>query len=181
MILWQLKEYEGKETAQLVDRYKFLDLYPCTSTELKSIGYAEVKLQSLFFHLLTNLTNFAQLYRTSASFWIRWALMLPLPAVQIVTTITMSRRQMARRHSPCHGQTSHRWYHSSRDLALIQVHIHWPVASFHSRQRWLRSVPHCLRRIVFGVPLSVWSCSSTSLCDSICRNVSVKKCSWPDI
>lgn len=40
----QLKEYEGKETAQLVDRYKFLDLYPCTSTELKSIGYAEVKL-----------------------------------------------------------------------------------------------------------------------------------------
>ncbi|XP_017062869.1 protein suppressor of forked [Drosophila eugracilis] len=36
-----LKEYEGKETAQLVDRYKFLDLYPCTSTELKSIGYAE--------------------------------------------------------------------------------------------------------------------------------------------
>ncbi|EDW82265.1 uncharacterized protein Dwil_GK25707 [Drosophila willistoni] len=36
-----LKEYEGKETAQLVDRYKFLDLYPCTSSELKSIGYAE--------------------------------------------------------------------------------------------------------------------------------------------
>ncbi|EDW00078.1 GH12049 [Drosophila grimshawi] len=36
-----LKEYEGKETAQLVDRYKFLDMYPCTSTELKSIGYAE--------------------------------------------------------------------------------------------------------------------------------------------
>lgn len=37
----KLKEYEGKETAQLVDRYKFLDLYPCTTTELKSIGYTE--------------------------------------------------------------------------------------------------------------------------------------------
>uniref|UniRef100_A0A1B0FMU5 Suppressor of forked domain-containing protein n=1 Tax=Glossina morsitans morsitans TaxID=37546 RepID=A0A1B0FMU5_GLOMM len=40
-ILENLKEYEGKETAQLVDRYKFLDLYPCTSLELKSIGYIE--------------------------------------------------------------------------------------------------------------------------------------------
>ncbi|XP_037935570.1 protein suppressor of forked [Teleopsis dalmanni] len=40
-ILENLKEYEGKETAQLVDRYKFLDLYPCTSIELKSIGYTE--------------------------------------------------------------------------------------------------------------------------------------------
>lgn len=39
---FQLKEYEGKETAQLVDRYKFLDLYPCSSIELKSIGYNEV-------------------------------------------------------------------------------------------------------------------------------------------
>lgn len=40
-ILENLKDYEGKETAQLVDRYKFLDLFPCTSTELKSIGYNE--------------------------------------------------------------------------------------------------------------------------------------------
>lgn len=40
-LLAQLKEFEGKETAQLVDRYKFLDLYPCSSAELKSIGYAE--------------------------------------------------------------------------------------------------------------------------------------------
>ncbi|KAJ8688604.1 hypothetical protein QAD02_024399 [Eretmocerus hayati] len=41
-VLEKLKEFEGKETAQLVDRYKFLDLYPCTSMELKSIGYVEV-------------------------------------------------------------------------------------------------------------------------------------------
>lgn len=38
----QLKEFEGKETAQLVDRYKFLDLFPCGQLELKSIGYSDV-------------------------------------------------------------------------------------------------------------------------------------------
>ncbi|CAH1403956.1 unnamed protein product [Nezara viridula] len=38
----QIAEFEGKETAQLVDRYRFLDLYPCTIPELKSIGYNEV-------------------------------------------------------------------------------------------------------------------------------------------
>ncbi|XP_066998910.2 protein suppressor of forked isoform X2 [Anabrus simplex] len=41
-VLGQIKEFEGKETAQLVDRYKFLDLYPCTPGELKAIGYNEV-------------------------------------------------------------------------------------------------------------------------------------------
>ncbi|XP_046383403.1 protein suppressor of forked isoform X1 [Ischnura elegans] len=41
-VLEQIKEFEGKETAQLVDRYKFLDLYPCTAAELKSIGYNDV-------------------------------------------------------------------------------------------------------------------------------------------
>uniref|UniRef100_A0A1I8PF42 Suppressor of forked domain-containing protein n=1 Tax=Stomoxys calcitrans TaxID=35570 RepID=A0A1I8PF42_STOCA len=40
-VLENLKEYEGKETAQLVDRYKFLDLYPCSTIELRSIGYTE--------------------------------------------------------------------------------------------------------------------------------------------
>uniref|UniRef100_A0A674DWR2 Cleavage stimulation factor subunit 3 n=1 Tax=Salmo trutta TaxID=8032 RepID=A0A674DWR2_SALTR len=32
-------EYEGKETALLVDRYKFMDLYPCSASELKALGY----------------------------------------------------------------------------------------------------------------------------------------------
>lgn len=41
-VLSKIKEFEGKETAQLVDRYKFLDLYPCTPTELRSIGYTDV-------------------------------------------------------------------------------------------------------------------------------------------
>ncbi|XP_073984084.1 cleavage stimulation factor subunit su(f) isoform X2 [Rhodnius prolixus] len=41
-VLSKIAEFEGKETAQLVDRYRFLDLYPCTIAELKSIGYNEV-------------------------------------------------------------------------------------------------------------------------------------------
>ncbi|RXG61970.1 Cleavage stimulation factor subunit 3, partial [Armadillidium vulgare] len=34
-VLQKLQEFEGKDTAQLVDRYKFMDLYPCTPPELK--------------------------------------------------------------------------------------------------------------------------------------------------
>ncbi|GIY24116.1 cleavage stimulation factor subunit 3 [Caerostris extrusa] len=41
-VIEQLKEFEGKETALLVDRYKFQDLYPCTASELKSLGYKEI-------------------------------------------------------------------------------------------------------------------------------------------
>ncbi|KAH1011580.1 hypothetical protein HUJ04_000919 [Dendroctonus ponderosae] len=41
-VLSKIKEFEGKETAQLVDRYRFLDLFPCTPQELKSIGYTDV-------------------------------------------------------------------------------------------------------------------------------------------
>ncbi|XP_071875267.1 protein suppressor of forked-like [Bombus fervidus] len=41
-VLEKIKEFKGKETAQLADRYKFLDLYPCTPTELQSSGYMEV-------------------------------------------------------------------------------------------------------------------------------------------
>ncbi|XP_026086883.1 cleavage stimulation factor subunit 3-like [Carassius auratus] len=35
-------EYEGKETALLVDRYKYMDLYPCSPCELKALGYKDV-------------------------------------------------------------------------------------------------------------------------------------------
>lgn len=41
-VLENLKEYEGKETAQLIDRYKFLDLFPCSAGELRSIGYHDI-------------------------------------------------------------------------------------------------------------------------------------------
>ncbi|XP_056664817.1 cleavage stimulation factor subunit 3-like [Monodelphis domestica] len=36
------EEYEFKETALRVDRYKFLDLYPCRASELKAFGYKDV-------------------------------------------------------------------------------------------------------------------------------------------
>lgn len=42
-------EYEGKETALLVDRYKFMDLYPCSTSELKALGY---KVQTTLTHLI---------------------------------------------------------------------------------------------------------------------------------
>lgn len=35
-------EFEGKETALLIDRYKYLDLYPCQVPELKAIGHKDV-------------------------------------------------------------------------------------------------------------------------------------------
>ncbi|ELT99142.1 hypothetical protein CAPTEDRAFT_164574 [Capitella teleta] len=35
-------EFEGKETAMLIDRYRYLDLYPCSVGELRSIGYKEL-------------------------------------------------------------------------------------------------------------------------------------------
>lgn len=50
------EEYEGKETALLVDRYKFMDLYPCSASELKALGY-KVRLE-LFFYILINQSCF---------------------------------------------------------------------------------------------------------------------------
>ncbi|XP_076344478.1 cleavage stimulation factor subunit su(f) isoform X2 [Tachypleus tridentatus] len=44
-VIDKLKEFEEKETALLVDRYKFLDLLPCTYSELKAIGYRELAKQ----------------------------------------------------------------------------------------------------------------------------------------
>ncbi|XP_051824428.1 cleavage stimulation factor subunit 3-like [Antechinus flavipes] len=36
------EEYESKETALLVDRYKFMDLYPSSASELKALGYKDM-------------------------------------------------------------------------------------------------------------------------------------------
>ncbi|CAH1120995.1 unnamed protein product [Ceutorhynchus assimilis] len=41
-VLSKIKKVEGKATAQLVDKYRFLDLYPGTPKELENIGYSEV-------------------------------------------------------------------------------------------------------------------------------------------
>ncbi|VUZ54879.1 unnamed protein product, partial [Hymenolepis diminuta] len=37
-----VKEFQGRETALLIDRYRFLDLYPCSESELRSLGYREL-------------------------------------------------------------------------------------------------------------------------------------------
>ena len=36
-----LQELEGRETLLLIDRYKFLNLFPCSTEELKVLGYKE--------------------------------------------------------------------------------------------------------------------------------------------
>ncbi|KAK2187952.1 hypothetical protein NP493_149g04059 [Ridgeia piscesae] len=36
------KEFEGKETALLIDRYRYFDLKPCSTTELKALGYKDI-------------------------------------------------------------------------------------------------------------------------------------------
>jgi hypothetical protein len=47
-VLFQVQEFEDKDTALLIDRYKYLDLYPCSQTELKAIGYY-VSILCIFF------------------------------------------------------------------------------------------------------------------------------------
>ena len=37
--MFYFKDFEDKETALLIDRYKYIDLYPCSQTELRSLGY----------------------------------------------------------------------------------------------------------------------------------------------
>jgi len=41
-VLQELQEFKGKDTAQQVDRYKFMDLFPCTTAELRAIGYRDI-------------------------------------------------------------------------------------------------------------------------------------------
>lgn len=40
-VLSELNELEGRQTALLIDRYKFLNLFPCSNDELKAIGFRE--------------------------------------------------------------------------------------------------------------------------------------------
>lgn len=37
--VFQIQEFEGKDTALLIDRYKYADLFPCSPSELKALGY----------------------------------------------------------------------------------------------------------------------------------------------
>ena len=49
----QEQEFEDKDTALLIDRYKYMDLFPCSHMELKVLGYfvsiLELKVYSLYF------------------------------------------------------------------------------------------------------------------------------------
>lgn len=40
--LENVKEFQGRETALLIDRYRFLDLFPCSDSELRSLNYKEL-------------------------------------------------------------------------------------------------------------------------------------------
>jgi hypothetical protein len=51
-----------QESALLIDRYRFLDLFPCTKDELRSIGYKDSTLQTNelivgFFYILFEMKN----------------------------------------------------------------------------------------------------------------------------
>lgn len=65
------EEYEGKETALLVDRYKFMDLYPCSASELKALGYkvsGQQRLHSLLcFSVIAKYSS--SLFSTSLTFF----------------------------------------------------------------------------------------------------------------
>lgn len=39
-----LRELQGRETALLIDRYRFLDLFPCSESELRSLGYRVISM-----------------------------------------------------------------------------------------------------------------------------------------
>ncbi|KAL3317779.1 Cleavage stimulation factor subunit 3 [Cichlidogyrus casuarinus] len=40
--LEEFKEFQGHETSLLIDRYRFLDLFPCSQSELTSLGYRDL-------------------------------------------------------------------------------------------------------------------------------------------
>ncbi|KAL3882786.1 hypothetical protein ACJMK2_029149 [Sinanodonta woodiana] len=43
----KVQEFEGKDTALLIDRYKYTDLYPCSQIELKVLGYYDLVKQQV--------------------------------------------------------------------------------------------------------------------------------------
>ena len=46
----ELNLYEGRETALLVDTFKYMDLMPCNQIELKSMGYLDLSLIQKLMH-----------------------------------------------------------------------------------------------------------------------------------
>ncbi|EDV26461.1 uncharacterized protein TRIADDRAFT_21977, partial [Trichoplax adhaerens] len=52
-----LEEYKGHQTALLVDRYKFRDLYPCSTSELRAMGYKIASLNNVIVQQKVNVEN----------------------------------------------------------------------------------------------------------------------------
>lgn len=57
LLVFQLQEFEGKETALLIDRYKYMDLYPCSQMELKALGYRVSILAFCFQYIFDDSVN----------------------------------------------------------------------------------------------------------------------------
>ncbi|VEL11843.1 unnamed protein product [Protopolystoma xenopodis] len=64
---WQtlesVKEFQGRETAFLIDRYRFLDLFPCTDSELRALGYRVSRSYSNFAIITEYIYFLAELLR----------------------------------------------------------------------------------------------------------------------
>lgn len=54
-----LQEVEISETSQLIDRYRFLELFPCSMDELKILGYQKLRGKSSTASLYLSQTNAA--------------------------------------------------------------------------------------------------------------------------
>ncbi|XP_063970903.1 cleavage stimulation factor subunit 3-like [Lytechinus pictus] len=47
-------DYKDRETSLLVDRYRYLDLFPCNTAELKALGYKDLKQSNKVFAISVN-------------------------------------------------------------------------------------------------------------------------------
>lgn len=52
LVLLIIQDINNYESVLLVDRYKYLDLLPCTSSELKTMGYFKVRVHFGIFKCL---------------------------------------------------------------------------------------------------------------------------------
>uniref|UniRef100_A0A1I8G4L2 Suf domain-containing protein n=1 Tax=Macrostomum lignano TaxID=282301 RepID=A0A1I8G4L2_9PLAT len=67
----ELKCSAGKETALLIDRYKFMELFPCSEQELRSLGYTDLAKLSLAGLSNPALSGLATAAGIDGSFWLQ--------------------------------------------------------------------------------------------------------------
>ncbi len=67
-VLYELNQFDSIETALLIDRYKYLDLLPCTQSEIKSITHKEMNGTSSHGMLtMSNMSNKMQIDEPNTS------------------------------------------------------------------------------------------------------------------